>query len=269
MRKLTRREFIALGSLGVLGASSSAQAILGLGKSNKSPFTFVGINDLHVLDARSTGVVNRAMDQINADPRVRFSVVIGDIATDGKLGEINLVKKSLDRLERPYFVVPGNHDVDPRAANIYANYQRVFGPLSWVHEENGWTFIGFDSCEGAKSDVVVRQEQIEWLKDRLRRIKRDRPLALFCHHPFNPHTKQYRVKNADEILALFSEHNLRLFACGHWHGNQVEEQDGVLFTTTACCSATRDNFDNTPEEGYRLFHLEKDTITTEFVEVPA
>ena len=60
---------------------------------------------------------------------------------------------------------------------------------------------------------------------------------------------------------------LRIAAAGHWHGNQEETRDGVLFTTTACCTSTRNNFDGTPEKGYRLFHLAGDSVATEFVEV--
>ena len=78
----------------------------------------------------------------------------------------------------------------------------------------------------------------------------------------------YRVKNADEVQGLFAGHNLKLAAAGHWHGNQEESRDGVLFTTTACCSSTRDNFDGTKPEGYRLLHLSPDgTVQTEFAEV--
>ena len=266
--KITRRNFIGLGLLGALGAGANAPAGL-LGRKRKGPFTFAAINDLHVLDARSTAIVNRAVNQINADAHIEFTAVLGDVATGGELIELNLVKKSLERLERPCYVVPGNHDVEPGAANIYANYEKAFECCNWRYSDNDWAFIGLDSCEGAASDVSVQPNRMQWLYGQLRNVKRTRPIALFAHHPFNPNTKQYRVKNADEVLALFSSHNLKLVACGHWHGNQVERKDGVLFTTTACCSTTRTNFDGTEARGYRLFHLDGGEVTTEFVEVQA
>ena len=130
-------------------------------------------------------------------------------------------------------------------------------------------FIGLDSCNAAKSSVTIPDERIAWLKAQLRGIPSTRPIAVLAHHPFNPHTKRYRVKNADDVLALFKGHNLKLVAAGHYHGNQVEERDGVLFTTTACCATTRPNFDRTREKGYRLFHVDGESITSEFTEVPA
>ena len=72
---------------------------------------------------------------------------------------------------------------------------------------------------------------------------------------------------ADEVLALFAGHNLRAVLNGHFHGNQEEVVDGVLFTTTACLSSTRGNHDGTDLKGYRLFHCAGGEITTEFVAV--
>jgi 3',5'-cyclic AMP phosphodiesterase CpdA len=266
---LSRRQF--LGILAAYGLGSCARTPLKttldkLG-GGRECFSFAALNDLHLLDARSSAIVNCAVADINGRSEVRFTVVLGDLATNGTLGELDLAKVCLDRLEKPYFVVPGNHDVNPIARNMYSNYETTFGHGNWRHDEGGWVFLGIDSCEGAASDVAIRPDRIEWLKKQVDHIKPGKPIALFAHHPFNPHTQQYRVKNADEVLALLSGHNLKLVAAGHYHGNQVEEQNGVLFTTTACCSSTRGNFDGTPAKGYRLFHIDGESIRTEFVEV--
>jgi len=154
-----------------------------------------------------------------------------------------------------------------KSKDIFGNYTSVYGPAHWDEGEEGWLFIGLNTCEETKSDVTIPQTELDWLAQTLKKVNRDRPLALFAHHPFNPGTKAYRVINADDVLGLFAEHRLKLVAAGHYHGNQVEEHNGVLFTTTACCSTTRDNFDETPEKGYRLFHVTKDAIETEFVAV--
>jgi len=265
--KLTRRDF--LGMIVAFGLGGCAgKGRFGLSRS-PGRLTFAAINDVHVLDARSTTIVNRAVNSINANPAVAFTVILGDIATDGKLDELQLARLCFNGLEHPWFAVPGNHDVFTRAENIYANYLNTFDRMNWLERDEGWVFMGFNSCEGAKSDVYVSAEQMDWLARHVKKIPRDRPIALFAHHPFNPTSKAYRVINAEDVLQLFSGHNLKLVATGHYHGNQVEGRDGVLFTTTACCSTTRTNFDGTEEKGYRLFHLDGEDIDTEFVEVSA
>ncbi len=272
--RLSRRQFIGL--IGAAGLSSCAGTKRALGKitpdihlGGNGPLCFVALNDLHVLDAKSTGIVNRAVKQINADKDVDFVAVLGDIATDGKIGELKLAKGSLDRLEKPYFCVPGNHDIEARALDPCGSYRGTFGELQWTEGEEGWLFMGIDTCNGTASDVTVPQERMDWIAKQLKHTKKGRPIAVFCHHPFNPNSKAYRVQNADDVLALFAEHNLKLVAAGHYHGNQAEVRDGVLFTTTACCASTRGNFDNTEAKGYRRFRMDKQEIGHEFVEVAA
>ncbi|HOT52009.1 MAG TPA: metallophosphoesterase, partial [Candidatus Hydrogenedentes bacterium] len=223
--------------------------------------------DLHISDARSMAPVCKAAGQIAATRDVRFVVVAGDLATDAKLSELNMAKEALRNLQVPCMAVPGNHDVEPRAARPFGNFENVFGPLHWVRDQNGWTFIGLNSCEGASSNVTIPSSELNWLRKRVKAIKSNRPIALILHHPLNPNTKAYRVKNADAVLDIFSGKNLKLAAAGHYHGNQVEEHNGVLFTTTACCSSTRGNFDNTTAKGYRLFTFDGDSVSGEFVEV--
>ena len=55
---------------------------------------------------------------------------------------------------------------------------------------------------------------------------------------------------------------------GHFHGNTERRENGILMTTTACCSGRRGNHDGTKAKGYRIFHIDKDmNVTTEFREV--
>jgi Icc protein len=263
--KLTRREFIGL--LGALGLSSCATPHIPLVGTDKKPFKIAALNDLHLLDARSKALVDKAVEQINATKDAQLVVVIGDLCSTARLSEFNLAKDSLRRLRIPYKAVPGNHDVEPRAAHPFGNFEKVFGPVHWVHEHGVWTFIGLNSCEGTSSDVTIPDGELDWLRKKVKDISNERPIGLFLHHPLNPHTRAFRVKNAEQVLGLFAGKKLKLAAAGHYHGNQVEERDGVLFTTTACCSAKRDNFDGTKTKGYRLFAFDGDAVTSEFVQV--
>jgi 3',5'-cyclic AMP phosphodiesterase CpdA len=271
----SRREFLALGALALTSCKRGVRALpldkigLGPGDGSNAAFTFAAINDLHITNAASAAIVGRAVQQINADPRVDFTVVIGDLATDGTFSELNVARSPLDSLSKPFYVVPGNHDVDMTTRDIYANYTRVFGPTQWVEHHRGWVLLGLDSCNGTASDVTIPPDRLLWLEKQLNRINASRPIALFVHHPFNPNTKAYRVQNADQVVDMFAGHNLKLVASGHFHGNQVEERDGILFTTTVCCSTTRGNHDGTEDKGYRLFHVDQGMVDTEFVVVPA
>lgn len=269
--KLTRRHFLGfMGAACVAGCNSARESLarVDLVPGGKDSFTFATMNDLHVTDSKSTGIILKAVASMNKNPDVQFTVVLGDLATDGELSELRLVNNSLAGLKKPWAAVPGNHDMHPKISDL-SNYRSVYGEAHWREAQESWLFIGVNSCEGTQSNVTVSEEELYWLKDIANRTNKERPIALFAHHPFNPNTKAYRVRNADDVLGIFSGHNLKLAASGHFHGNQIEEAGGAMFTTTACCSTTRGNHDGTEEKGYRLYHVGLDSISTEFVAVEA
>lgn len=259
---LGRRAFLA--SLGALGLSRLAPAQA----TPASPdFAFAVLNDLHVKDAASADALLPAIRDINGREDVLFTAVIGDLASDAKPEELTEAKRLLGNLTRPYHVLPGNHDATDDPATTLAAYEAVFGTPCWTQEYGGWHFVGLDSTEGTKSDVTVAEARLAWLDTTLAALKPGAPIALLLHHPLNPHSKAFRIKNADDILARFTDRPLRLAAAGHFHGNQDESHDGILYTTTACCSVTRGNHDGTKTKGYRVYRCKGDQITGEFVPV--
>jgi 3',5'-cyclic AMP phosphodiesterase CpdA len=265
---MNRRQFIQC--CGAAGMAALTPGWLWAVTTQGESLTFAAINDLHIRHAGSERIVARAAEQINSRGDIAFTVIVGDLGTDGLAPEMELAKQALAGLIAPYFCVPGNHDFAPKEDNGYIHYEAAFTQRQWrdLAPNEAWAFIGLDTCNATKSNVTVPQERLDWLKAQIEAIPVKTPIALFGHHPFNPNTKAYRVENAEEVLALFAGHNLRLVASGHYHGNQVEERDGVLFVTNACCSTTRGNFDKTEERGYRVYTLTGETIAHEFVVVP-
>jgi len=258
MQRISRRQFLAAtgATLGWLAAGRSL--------AEAGTFSFATMNDLHLQKDEGGKALAKMVDALNARDGLDFVAVLGDLTTAATPDEFTLAMSGLEQLKKPCYLVPGNHDT--KLGGVAA-YEGVFGPANWRKERNGWVLLGLNSCQGIESDVTIPAERLEWLKKEVLSIDAATPIALFLHHPLNPHSKSYRVKNADEVLALFQGHSLRLAAAGHFHGNQEERRDGVLFTTTACCAGTRGNHDKTTEKGYRLFHCKGDQIETKFVTV--
>lgn len=221
-------------------------------------FSFAQASDTHVTDTRSVEIVNDAVDMINADPRIAFSLWLGDLTQYSGEDEMALARMALDRLEQPRYTLRGNHDLRG------GFYGVQFGDLSYTFEHAGWKFIMLDSNPGDKTPID--QERMRWLRDVLAETPPEQPVILCTHHPLAPNAG-LRLAGADDVLALFDGHNLKAVLGAHHHGNHEETVDGVLYTTTACLAVTRTNFDGTTERGYRLFHCTEDAISTEFVPV--
>lgn len=222
-------------------------------------FSFAQAADVHITDTRSVEILNDAVDMINADPRIAFSLWLGDLTQNSKPDEMALVRMGLDRLRRPRYTLRGNHDLRDGL------YEREFGELNYTFEYAGWKFIMLDTNPG--DNTPLDAERMDWLRQVLAATDPAQPLVLCAHHPLAPHPPSHPLAGAAEVLALFSGHNLKAVLCAHHHGNYEETVDGVLFTGTSCLATTRTNFDGTTARGYRLFHCTEDTITTEFVPV--
>lgn len=222
-------------------------------------FWFGEAADTHITDTKSVEIVNDAVDQLNADSRLDFTLWLGDLTRGAAPDEMALARMALSRLQKPYYVLRGNHDQHGDA------YGKEFGSLRQRFDHGGWVFLLIDSNPG--DNTPISEVDRTWVVEQLKSIEPDVPIILCTHHPLMPHTKAYRIAGADDFLALFKGHNLKACLSGHYHGNQEEIINGILFTTTACLSTTRNNFDGSVDKGYRLFHCRKDTITTEFVSV--
>lgn len=266
---MKRRAFLKYcGAAGM--ASLAGDWVVRAHAAGNGPLRFAAINDLHVKEAGTEKIVTRAAEAINQLDGIAFTVVVGDLGTWGAEEEMALAKQALDTLKMPYWCVPGNHDFAPKIENGFTYYDANFSRREWREDgaEGGWAFIGLNTCNETKSNVTVPEARLDRLSAQLEGIAPETPIALFGHHPFNPNTKAYRVANAEEVLARFEDHNLRLVVSGHYHGNQIETRDGVTFITSACCATTRGNFDGTEERGFRVFEVNGDAVSHEFHVVP-
>lgn len=270
---LSRRQFVTFSAIAALsGCARVKQSRIGqlapeFEFGGDGTVKFATIADFHIVDSRGAGIVGRAVNSINNDPAIDFVAVLGDLTQHGSLSQMNIAAGALARLEKPYFCVPGEHDLSAAIEDPYEFYRRSFKKTQWRHSTEGWVFIGLDTCDGPARQPTVPADRLDWLRNQLDHTEKKKPIALLAHHPFNPGSKADRIANADEILALFAAHDLRIVASGHYHGNQVEERDGVLFVTTAPCGSTAKNDNGTEEKGYRVFTLEGTSVQHEFVAV--
>ncbi len=221
-------------------------------------FWFAAVADTHIRDEASAEIVRDAIDMINADGRIEFSLWLGDITDRSTEPEFIVSRQTLERCDRPWYPVRGNHDVKDGL------YEKYFGELNYSFEHGGWKFLMLDS-NGPK-ETLIDEARMQWLREQIAATDPGTPMVLCCHHPLILGGIVPLV-GAPEILALFERHSLKAVLVGHLHTNQEHTVDGVLHTVNACCATTRGNIDGDPRRGYRLFHCCDGEISTEFMTV--
>jgi calcineurin-like phosphoesterase family protein len=254
-----------LAALALLGLSCAAPP-----EGVPAVVRFLEVNDIHILDDASMAYPRNVVDAMNRE-EAALVLVCGDVATDGKEDELRRAKTVLDGFQHPWRIVIGNHDCLYGGDREETLYKTVFGldETTYAFRSHGIHFVAIDpGCGKDYKKHAVRPATLAKLRAIAAAIPADEPVILFSHYPYVPGVT-YRTPNADEVIEVFRGRRLLAVVGAHFHGNNERRENGILFTTTACATSTRNNHDGTKAKGYRVFTVrEGREITTEFREVP-
>ena len=130
--------------------------------------------------------LRRCIERLEAlDPRPDVVVATGDLVDRGKVKEYRRLRKILDRLTIPLFVIPGNHDDRDalRAAFRDHAYLPPDGPLHYAIEALPMRLIGLDSTRSRRRPGgELDRERLDWFDTALA-AELKRPTFVFLHHP--------------------------------------------------------------------------------------
>ena len=152
------------------------------------------VSDLHVkksgtnkiLECDQNANLESVISELNAmDPRPDVVLLTGDLTSSGEVAETEVLKQILDGLEIQYYLIPGNHD-DLAALRAVFGHQTApdaeGGFMHQVVDGHSVRLIGLDTTMTGYHSGELCEKRIEWLDARLGDA-RDKPTALFMHHP--------------------------------------------------------------------------------------
>lgn len=184
---------------------------------------FVHLTDLHVTPESVTDSnLNRIVDEINL-LSTDFVVVTGDLTNTGSDAELTAVKRALDRLNFPCYVIPGNHETN-WSESAALTFNKLWGNDRFIARHKNFLLFGFNTGPFMKmGDGLVKREDILWMKEELENSKNNKEqLLVFAHYPLNE-----ALSNHKEITTLLKKHNTRLVFCGHGHRLSLHNFDSI------------------------------------------
>lgn len=188
-------------------------------------------------------------------------------------------KEIMGNLTSPWFPVAGNHDTywrgpDRPEGEHDANYEQHFGPLWYVFDHKGSTFVVLYTDEGnpetgeknfGKAECQrMSPEQFAFLDKTLTEAKDSKHVFVFLHHP-RWHGGRYgddwnrvheRLAAAGNVSAVFAGHIHRMVYDG--------PRDGIEYFTLATVGGGQSSI--APEAGY-LHHYDLVTVRDEGISV--
>lgn len=186
-------------------------------------FKFAQITDTHIGNATGEEDLLRTIKDINTNSAIEFVVISGDITEFGSDDELKLAHQVISKLNKPYYVIPGNHDTNWSESGGNS-FIKTFGAGTFSFEHKGYLFLGTGSGPNMRMGPgQIPREDLVWLKAELaEKATARKPVIYINHYP-----QDSSLNNWYNALDLLKEKNIQLMLCGHGHKNKAFEFEGI------------------------------------------
>lgn len=222
--------------------------------------------------------VEATADAYKAKGTPVYGITLGDIVFDTPDLWSNM-KESMANRNLPVFQTIGNHDhlqTETSDDNAAANFETQFGPRNYSFNRGDVHIVSMDNVlyEGKKKyKGGITDRQLEWLRQDLSHVDKDK-LVIFCAHiPFRGGTSvtDESHENYDGVLDLLSGFSEAHIMIGHTHYHQkyIHKRNGKTILEhvhgAACGAWWTANIcaDGTPN-GYSVFEISGNTVANQY-----
>lgn len=191
-------------------------------KAQGSTWKFAHLSDTHIGSETSFEDLQRSIKDINANPELQFVIISGDITEFGADEELKTAKTLLDGLNKPWYIIPGNHDMNWSESGGNS-FRKIFGSETFAVKKNGILFLGTNCGPNMRmSPGQVPRENLVWLDSVLNKTPKETPIIFINHYPIDS-----ALNNWYEIIDRLKTHNTQLIICGHGHSNHHYNFEGI------------------------------------------
>jgi len=186
-------------------------------------FQFAHVSDTHVGSSTGADDLRRTVADINANPKLDFVIISGDITEFGADEELVLAKEILSAIRIPWYIIPGNHDSNWSESGGNT-FQRVFGNEKFAFEHKGYLFVGTACGPNMRMGPgQIPREHLVWMDSLFNARKNvDQPLIFVNHYP-----QDSSLNNWFEAIDRLKTRNIQLILCGHGHQNKQYNFEGI------------------------------------------
>lgn len=220
---------------------------------------FAQISDIHIsvlgnhhdlLSGESAGFLRRTVAQLNQVGDLDFVLITGDLLDTAHPEELVRFQEIIGHLNRPYYVIPGNHDISSDGDGLSRlEFARRFNPQLEARaaaegQPGYWSvavapavqLIGLDSVRTEDWGGVIDAVQLAWLENELAGLNQ-KLVILAVHHPLHqlapvdthPHWTNFVCDNGPQLLALLDRYpQVKLVLTGHHHLTRADRVGGRL-----------------------------------------
>jgi len=163
--------------------------------------------------------IRNAIEQINALP-IDFTIVDGDLSAWFNKDEFELAKSYLDKLQKPYYVLRGNHD--RQGVHPEDWFKKVFklDQSYYSFEHKGFRFICLDDTRLSDGWGEISNDEFSWLEKELAAHK-SQPTFIFIHRPEGLGSPDIKKPTSSRFQRILSQ-NPQVLSCFYGHGHYAK-----------------------------------------------
>jgi outer membrane protein assembly factor BamB/Icc-related predicted phosphoesterase len=216
-------------------------------------FRFALVTDTHVGSSGADEDLITTVRDIDRNDSIAFVIISGDVTEFGSDRELLMAKEILDSLNKPWYIIPGNHDTkwSESGAN---SFRKIFGHETFAFRYDGYLFLGTNSGPNMRMGPgQIPRENIVWLDSVLNSAEnREMKIISINHYPLDN-----SLNNWYELTDRLKQRDTRLALCGHGHTNREMNFEGI--PALMCLS----NLRGSQKSGaYNIITISGDTLAT-------
>jgi len=219
--------------------------------AQETPLIFVHLSDTHIGSGTGAEDLRRTVKDINENAAIQFAVISGDITEFGSDEELLLAKQILDSLQKPWHIIPGNHDGNWSESGANS-FKKIFGSETFYFSAGGYVFLG-TAC-GPNMHMgpgQIPRENMVWLDSSLQKVDANTPVIFVNHYP-----QDDALNNWYEAIDLLKKKNIQLILCGHGHSNHKLNFEGIPGIMGRSNLRAKDSIG-----GYNIVTIKNETVT--------
>jgi Icc protein len=211
--------------------------------------SFVQISDSHIgfnkaANPDVTATLREAIAKVNALPTPPLFVLhTGDLTQLSKPDEFDMLAESLKSLKTErIFYVPGEHDVlNDNGEMFHQRFGKGTQGDGWYSfDQKGAHFIGLVNVLNLKAGGLgsLGNDQLEWLKKDVAKLKSSTPIVVFAHIPLWSIYPQWGwgTDDSEQALSYLRQFGSVTVLNGHIHQTMQKIEGNITFHT-ACSTA--------------------------------
>lgn len=214
------------------------------------------LSDVHVTPGNANDtMLRKAVDEINATD-FDFVVMNGDLTNEGSDEQLRNIKKILDGIRHPLFVIPGNHE-NNWSQSATKTFRDLWGDDRFFAEFDSLIIVGINCGPFMKmGDGHIKQEDLHWLRSTLASATPGKRILNFNHYPILPDD----LDNWSDYLGVLEDFPVIAHVNGHFHSWGTYNAGGDQYKGTLPSIMVRALDMHGDDYGYTIIELEPEWV---------